>query len=67
MRRVQAGETHRFGELIRRYRVALLRAAESRLGSRSLAEDCVQDAFLSAFQARAGYNPRFSFRAWLWT
>jgi RNA polymerase sigma-70 factor (ECF subfamily) len=67
MARVQAGDDHRFGELAARYRPALLRLAESRLGSRSLAEDAVQEALLSAFKSRHTYNALYSLRTWLWT
>lgn len=67
MRRVQAGETECFAELVERYRPALLRVAESRLGRRDWAEDAVQEAFLSAFKSRHTYRHAFSFRTWLWT
>ena len=67
MRRVQAGELDRFAELIRRYQRPLFRAALSRLGERTWAEDVVQEAFLAAFAGRASYDPSFSFRTWLWT
>jgi len=67
MARVQAGEASRFGELAARYRGALLRLAESRLGSRSLAEDAVQESLLSAFKSRHTYNQQYSLRTWLWT
>jgi len=67
MRRVQAGDLERFAVLIRRYQRALFRAAVSRLGERTWAEDVVQETFLAAFAGRASYNPAFSFRTWLWT
>jgi RNA polymerase sigma-70 factor (ECF subfamily) len=67
MRRVQAGDTERFGLLMRRYHRALLRAAQSRLGDRDWAEDVVQETFLAAFVGRASFDPSFSFRTWLWT
>ena len=67
MRRVQQGETGCFAELVRRYRNALLRAAQSRLGRDDWAEEAVQEALLAAFKARHTYNQRFGFRTWLWT
>lgn len=67
MRRVQAGDLERFAVLIRRYQRVLFRAALSRLGERTWAEDVVQETFLAAFAGRASYNPAFSFRTWLWT
>jgi RNA polymerase sigma-70 factor, ECF subfamily len=65
--RVQAGETHCFGELVRRYQGVLARVARSRLGRTDWAEDVVQETFLAAFKSCASYDSRFSFRTWLWT
>jgi RNA polymerase sigma-70 factor (ECF subfamily) len=65
--RVQAGETHCFGELVRRYQPVLARVARSRLGRTDWAEDIVQETFLAAFKSCASYDSRFSFRTWLWT
>ena len=67
MRHVQHGQRELFEVLVRRYRSALLRVAESRLGDRTLAEDVVQEAFLAAYAARDTYRPAFAFRTWLWT
>src|SRR5262249_13379131 len=67
MRRVQAGDVERFALLMRRYQRPLLRAAQSRLGERTWAEDVVQETFLAAFICRASYNEASSFRTWLWT
>lgn len=67
MDRVQHGQRELFEVLVRRYRQALLRVAESRLGDRTLAEDVVQEAFLAAYAARDTYRPAFAFRTWLWT
>ena len=65
--RVQAGDTDAFAELVRRYQPALVRVAHSRLGRMDWAEDVVQETFLSAFKSCASYDPRYSFRTWLWT
>ena len=67
MRRVQAGETGQFGELVRRYQSALTRVATSRLGRTDWAEDAVQESFLAAFKGRHSYRPAQGFRTWLWT
>jgi len=64
---VLAGDRDRFGELVGRYRGALLRVAQSRLGRREWAEDVVQEAFLNAFKSLSTYDSQFSFRTWLWT
>lgn len=67
MRLVQNGELEPFDELVRRYRRALLRVAESKLGDAAWAEDVVQETFLAVFAARDTFNPSFAFRTWLWT
>ncbi len=67
MRRVQAGESAVFAELVARYQPALTRVAASRLGRADWAEDAVQDSLLAAFQGRHTYRPPHNFRTWLWT
>ena len=67
MERVIGGQVELFGELVRRHRASMLRAAESKLRNRTQAEDAVQDCFLSAFARRHTFNPDDSFRGWLWT
>jgi RNA polymerase sigma-70 factor (ECF subfamily) len=64
---VLEGQTHRFAEIVRRYRGALLRAAESRLKRRDLAEDLVQETFLCMYKSLHTYDSRYSFRTWMWT
>lgn len=65
--RVARGERECFAELVRRYQPALRRVAASRLGRRDWAEDVVQETFLATFKSCASYDPRYSFRTWLWT
>jgi RNA polymerase sigma-70 factor (ECF subfamily) len=65
--RVERGETECFAEIARRYQSALGRVALSRLGRADWAEDVVQETFLAALRSAASYDPRFSFRTWLWT
>lgn len=67
VQRVRAGQTDCFSELVRRYQAALARVARSRLGRADWAEDVVQETFLAAFKSCATYDPRYSFRTWLWT
>ena len=64
---VRAGHTQAFDELARRYHAALARVARSRLGRADWAEDVVQESLLAAFKSCATYDPRYSFRTWLWT
>ena len=44
---------------------ALYRYARSRVGSRELAEDLVQDAFLAALQSRGRFQGQSTVRTWL--
>ena len=67
MRQVQTGQPEQFAELIRRYEGPLRRVARSRLGRGDWAEEVVQETFLAAFKSRRTFDPRFSFRTWLWT
>ena len=61
------GRRERFAEIVRRYRGALLRAAESRLKRTDFAEDVVQETFLCVYKSLHTYDSRYSFRTWLWT
>lgn len=65
--RVSRGESECFSELVRRYQPAMSRVARSRLGRADWAEDVVQETFLAVFKSSASYDPRYSFRTWLWT
>lgn len=67
MRQVQAGCLERFTQIVERHQSALFRYARSKLGSRPLAEDAVQETFMAAFQSRHSYDPHRGFRGWLWT
>jgi len=62
-----AGEPEAFAHLVRRYQGPLLKAAISRLGRRTWAEEAVQETFLCAHRWLTTYDSRFSFRTWLWT
>lgn len=65
MRRVQAGETVWFEEVVRRYRPVLTRVASSKLVDSATAEDVVQETFLAAFACRQSFKPNLSLRVWL--
>ncbi|MCH8924152.1 MAG: RNA polymerase sigma factor, partial [Planctomycetes bacterium] len=67
MRLVQEGRSDRFALLVERYERPLLRVARSRLGRVDWAEEAVQETFLSAFKSAHTFDPRYSFRTWLWT
>ncbi|HEY2893308.1 MAG TPA: RNA polymerase sigma factor [Pirellulales bacterium] len=65
--RVRGGDSEAFGTLVARYRGALLRVAQSRLGRLDWAEDVAQETLLAAFKWCGSYDPKYSFRTWLWT
>jgi RNA polymerase sigma-70 factor (ECF subfamily) len=67
MERVRSGQVELFDELVNRHRPSMLRAAVSKLRNQAVAEEAVQDAFLSAFAHRHTYRGEHSFRGWLWT
>jgi len=64
---VLAGEREAFAHLVTRYQGPLLKAAISRLGQQTLAEDVVQETFLCALKWLHTYDSQYSFRTWLWT
>ena len=66
MERVRSGQVELFDELVNRHRASMLRAAVSKLRNQAVAEEAVQDAFLSAFAHRHTYQSEHSFRGWLW-
>jgi len=66
VRRSQAGDARAFGRLVERYRDRLLTAVTRSLGSRSPAEDIVQETFLRAFQAIGRFRGQASFYTWLY-
>jgi RNA polymerase sigma-70 factor (ECF subfamily) len=67
MKRVRSGQVELFDELVNRHRPSMLRAAVSKLRNQAVAEEAVQDAFLSAFAHRHSFRCEHSFRGWLWT
>lgn len=67
MRRIQAGQLECFASIVRRHQSRLFKYAVSRLRSRALAEDAVQETFLSVYRGRATFDPSRSFSTWLWS
>lgn len=67
MQQLQLGQVELFETLVLRYRHSLVRVAASKLGDATLAEDVAQETLLAVYAARNSYDPRFSFRTWLWT
>lgn len=64
---VLAGETALFDELVKRYRLPLLRLALSRGLSPESADEAVQETFLAAYRYLPSYDAAYGFRTWLWT
>jgi RNA polymerase sigma-70 factor (ECF subfamily) len=67
MRLVQQGRRDAFEELGHRYRGALLRVAQGKLGRADWAEDAVQESLLAAYRFSQTYDETYEFRTWLWT
>src|SRR5690242_5991502 len=67
MRRAQAEDAEAFSLLVDRYHSRLLRVARSRVRRSDWADEIVQETLLGAFRSRRTFDPRFSFRTWLWT
>jgi RNA polymerase sigma-70 factor (ECF subfamily) len=64
---ILAGNREAFVQLVARYQTPLRAAARSRLGREDWADDAVQETFLCLVKWLKTYDPRFSFRTWLWT
>ena len=63
--RLKAGDERAFEVLVRRETGRLLAAARRLVRDDAAAYDCVQEAFLSAYKAIDGFEPRSSVGAWL--
>ncbi|MCC6848182.1 MAG: RNA polymerase sigma factor [Deltaproteobacteria bacterium] len=61
----QAGNEAAFGELFARYSGSVYGFLVRRVGDRARADDLYQEAFLRLHRARATYDSRRPFRAWL--
>ena len=63
--RMQDGDTRAFDVLYDRHAARALRVARALVGDRELAEEVVQEGFLSIWRNAGRYDPRLgSFRAW---
>ena len=66
LRRIAGGEHEALGELAERYEADLLGLARGLLGgSRSQAEDAVQDAWIRVLRGASGFQGRSSVKTWL--
>ena len=63
--RARGGDREAFGELVRRHQRPMLAIARSYFASEADAEDAVQEAFVSAFQALRQLADDGRFAAWL--
>jgi RNA polymerase sigma-70 factor (ECF subfamily) len=65
MLRFQAGDVRAFEELVRRHRTPVFSFLLRLTGDRGRAEDLCQDAFLRVVKAAEGWEPRATFRTWV--
>jgi RNA polymerase sigma-70 factor (ECF subfamily) len=66
IRRVRAGETRSFADLVDRHKDKAMTVAFRMLKNREDAEEAVQDAFVRAFRALDRFEERSSFSTWLY-
>src|SRR4030042_4516311 len=64
--RVQSGDAESFGILMERYEDRLLRYARKFLAEQMDAEDCVQAAFIKAYENIRGYDHKRKFSSWMY-
>ncbi len=62
----KAGSAEAFADLVRAYRVRLLRFLVTRSASVADAEDVLQDTFIAAYRYLHSYDPRWRFSTWLY-
>lgn len=65
--RARQGDQQAFGELVRRYWEGVAGLVYRMHGDLSLAEDAAQTAFLRGWQRLETYQPRYSFRNWIYS
>ena len=61
----RAGDRAAFARLVERFQRPVYNLAYRMLGNPHDAEDAAQEAFLKAYRALSGYDPRRSFSTWL--
>lgn len=64
---IAAGDRAAAGVFVARHKAAVFRFAEVRLRDRALAEDVLQETFLSALRGASSYRGEGSARGWLFT
>ncbi len=62
----KAGSAEAFADLVRDYRVRLLRFLLTRCASYADAEDALQDTMIAAYRYLHSYDPRWRFSTWLY-
>ncbi len=62
----QAGSADAFADLVRNYRVRLLRFLMTRCASHADAEDALQDTLVASYRYLNSYDPRWRFSTWLY-
>lgn len=66
VKQAQAGDRDAYGVLVCRYTTGVVQVVYRMCGQAQLAEDAAQDAFLRAWLKLPDYQPRGSFRSWLY-
>ncbi|NQU29094.1 MAG: sigma-70 family RNA polymerase sigma factor [Anaerolineae bacterium] len=62
----QNGDRNAYGELVRTHSRGVLNVVYRMCGNKHLAEDAAQEAFIQAWLKLSSYQPRASFRSWLY-
>lgn len=62
----QTGDRHAYGDLVGHHRAGVVNVVFRMCGNMDLAEEAAQEAFLRAWQHLASYQPRHSFRSWVY-
>jgi RNA polymerase sigma-70 factor (ECF subfamily) len=62
---LQGGDNHAFERLVREYSPRMLATARRLLSDETEAQDCVQEAFLSAFRAIGQFEHKAALATWL--
>lgn len=65
LKALAAGDEGVFSDLVDRWSEVMLRLAMSRVESRAVAEEVVQDAWLTVFRSLDRYERRSTFRTWV--
>jgi RNA polymerase sigma-70 factor (ECF subfamily) len=65
--RARAGDQQAFSRLVEMYQTPIFNLAYRMLGDPAEAEDAAQEAFLRAYTRLASYDPRRSFKTWLFS